>query len=326
MPNPFSDSNNIINVGRAELSLTLLEQTYANKLTQAFFHRPGKNPQGKPFQINEPRARQLINVVNKEMEADVDVYFVNARARARQILPDDVKNDERYLASMHDATWNEYDETIKRDVAFYNKKFSGTPGFVPLDWRYVKAMLWTEVKAGPKGNPTQWTTYPMQIGRFADDKGYVTVRDAKTDEGADFVVENELKQQVQDKNNVFGQLNVRAGIAYLYIRAIGSIRSDDKTEGLLESYVVTGEDKKGFSGIAQKLGTTVGNLEKNNPDLKPNKLLPGTALKYQKATSVRNISGWKDWMTAILNYNIGDPDYRSKVEKAYQIIISRTPQ
>jgi hypothetical protein len=50
-------------------------------------------------------------------------------------------------------------------------------------------------------------------------------------------------------------------------------------------------------------------------------------IQYQKAISVRYIAGWKDWMTAIKNYNGGgDPNYNSKVERAYQIIISRTPQ
>ena len=88
---------------------------------------------------------------------------------------DPIISDSRFRMSLADTRWNEYDETIKKKVAFYNQKFVGVANFVPLDWRWVKAMVWTEVMAGPKANPDQWTRLPTQIGRFAQDLGYLVV-------------------------------------------------------------------------------------------------------------------------------------------------------
>lgn len=320
-PGGFSNSTNIMNVGKLNLSRLLIEKTAVSELTRTVFHFEKIN-----FQINEQRARELITAVNTEIEKDVDVYFVNSRARAREILPDDVKNDERFIASMHDASWNEYDETIKKEVAYYNRKFSGVNGFTPLDWRYVKAMLWTEILAGPKGNPEQWTTFPMQIGRFVEDKGYVAVRDGKPDEGADLVTSEELRDAVKDKSKMVGHLNVRAGIAYLYIRAIGAVKTEDVVvPPILTTTVIKGEG--GFDAIAKRLQTmTASNIRINNPGVDSKKLQPGQEIKYQQAKPRRSVLGWKDWLTAIQIYNQGDPKYIPKVQRAYRIITSRTPK
>lgn len=40
--------------------------------------------------------------------------------------------------------WNEYDQDIRAIVSHYNDHLRHTPGHAPLDWRLIKAMLWTE--------------------------------------------------------------------------------------------------------------------------------------------------------------------------------------
>jgi hypothetical protein len=58
-----------------------------------------------------------------------------------------------------------YDEVIKKDVADYNHRLAGTPGYSNADWRWFKAVLWIE-----SGGPTSaaWKSRPMQIGNPGD--------------------------------------------------------------------------------------------------------------------------------------------------------------
>ena len=254
---------------------------------------------------------------------------------------DPIISDARFRMSLADVRWNEYDETIKKEVAFYNQKFAKTPGFVPLDWRYVKAMVWSEVLAGPKGNSEQWRKIPLQIGRYAKDRGYDVVS-GKANNPADFekmnLVSPELSPEVQNKSSVVGNLNVRAGIAYLYIRAIGEVGSlPDKIEN---PQILTGmvQKNEGLDAVAGRLETTTNNIIKNNSGIDSTNLQPGQAIKYQKAKAVRAIIRWNDWKPTIRGYNgdavwgtdgkkqgAGDPDYMPKVERAYKIITSRQP-
>ncbi len=248
--------------------------------------------------------------------------------------------------SLEDSRWNEYDETIKKEVANYNQKFSAQKfagkftNFVPLDWHWVKAMLWTEVQAGPKNNSEQWTKLPMQIGRFAADPAYdvVSGKSNETDkEKTKLVTPDELYQNVQNKSSVVGNLNVRAGIAYLYIAAIDEVDFDDDeiVNPILQTYTIKSGDK--LSALISKavIKTTQTNIIKNTVGLtKENvaNLKPGQVISYQEAKPVRNISRWKDWMMAIKNYNSkkpsekGDPMYLDKINRAYRIIISRVSQ
>ena len=79
--------------------------------------------------------------------------------------------------------------------------------------------------------------------------------------------------------------------------------------------------------IVKELGTTKENIMKNSRlnDATVGKLSLGQIISYQKAHSERYIAGWLDWKTAVKDYNGGgDPSYMDKVERAYQIITSRT--
>jgi hypothetical protein len=56
--------------------------------------------------------------------------------------------------------WDVYDCEIRMIAGEYNVHLQTTPGYKPLDWRLVKAMIWTETGAGSP----EWKTKPMQIG------------------------------------------------------------------------------------------------------------------------------------------------------------------
>ncbi len=257
------------------------------------------------------------------MEVDLNYYFDTAKLRARLFNADNIINDPRFRPSLEDARWNDYDETIKAEVAFYNQKFNRTSGFVPLDWRVVKAMVWTEVLAGPKGNSEQWQNFPMQIGRFSADLGYSAVKSGG--ENSDLIASNELRQQISA--DVTGKNNVKAGIAYLYSIAIRNkvVRREAIDYSRIEIYTVQKTDRDGLAGIAGRLGTTVENVVKNSALVNPAKLDVGQTLKYQKAHVERLIEGWNDWTETVNKYNGGgDPIYLEKFNRAYQIIVNRT--
>jgi LysM domain len=279
--------------------------------------------QKSPSKLGDEYAKWFINKANSEMETDLNYYFETAKIRARLFNATDIINDPRFKASLSDSRWSEYDETIKNDVANYNRKFSATNGFVALDWRIVKAMVWTEILAGPKGNSAQWQKFPLQIGRFSADLGYSTVKSGG--ENSDLITSNEFRQEIS--SDVTGKNNIRAGIAYLYTIAVRNkiTWSEIIDDSRIESYTVQKTDRTGLTGIANKLGTTTENIIKNSGLVNPAKLDVGQILKYQKAHKERRINGWNDWVETVKNYNGGgDPGYLEKFNRAYQIIINRT--
>ncbi len=191
---------------------------------------------------------------------------------------------------------------------FYNQKFSGKgDGFVPLDWRYVKAMLWTEVLAGPTESKGQWQQRPMQIG-VANDPSLKVV--SNTDHDAPLIVSEDRRNEF--RSNHFGQNNVKAGIAALYYKAIEGYdaKTDPRKVGNRDVpddlqvliYTVQETDSKGIDDIAKRLKTTRGYFIKNTPGLTSeniNQLKIGQVLNYQKAHTERYITGWRDWLTTI---------------------------
>jgi hypothetical protein len=67
--------------------------------------------------------------------------------------------------ALQDARWHEYDCNIVSIINEFNRHLASTPQYRPLDWRIVKAMIWTET-----GGPTDasWRSRPMQIGHPSD--------------------------------------------------------------------------------------------------------------------------------------------------------------
>jgi hypothetical protein len=72
---------------------------------------------------------------------------------------------ETIAGALKDSRWAEYDCDIQRGVTQYNRHLRNTPGFISLDWRLIKAMVWTE--SGGPGNRA-WRSNPMQIGNPGD--------------------------------------------------------------------------------------------------------------------------------------------------------------
>jgi hypothetical protein len=204
--------------------------------------------------------------------------------------------------------WDEYDQLIKSEVASYNTRFEDTPGFGELDWLIVKAMLWSE-SGGPKS--AAWTSRPMQIGNKGD-PGYSTLKSSK--EGADLIMSEELKIDIRTKNINDPHLNIRAGVAYLFVRMVKTdmesvLDLSDKEEH--EHTVETGDS---LSSIANKVGSTVEILQQMNPEATVLKL--NQKIKYRKAQIQRVIKGWREFSYGNISqrYNVGDPDYAEKLK------------
>ena len=68
-------------------------------------------------------------------------------------------------AARSDSSWNEYDNIIQQTVSAYNTHLAESPAFTRLDWKVIKAMVWTE--SGGPSNPA-WKARPMQIGNQGD--------------------------------------------------------------------------------------------------------------------------------------------------------------
>ena len=63
--------------------------------------------------------------------------------------------------------WYIYDNTIRKLVSEINQHLSMSKNiekYKPLDWKLIKAMIWTETGA----TSTEWKTKPMQIGKIGD--------------------------------------------------------------------------------------------------------------------------------------------------------------
>jgi len=243
--------------------------------------------------------------------------YQSMKSLPRQTAVDRNSPTIKELASnpLFDPRWSGYEEIIKREVEYYNNFFRNKypESFQPLDWRRVKAMLWVEVK-GPDDSrdPNEWLVWPMQIGRRKVDPGMNAVKYGR--ENTDRYVPAELRNKLQ-RQHMTAELNIRAGIAYLYDRAIASWKTLWKID---DPAVRTYKIEKGdtLEGLARRLHTTVGELLQANGLDKEAKLKLGKPLRYRLAHEVPQ---WRDWPTASFLYNSGrnDPDYGNKVERNY---------
>jgi hypothetical protein len=338
-------------------SLKAIEIKYANKLIQEVLPNAVTYENGKLLDpatinwfitqkagkvLNKEVADWFINRANEEMKFDVEVEFAKNKLRALMFNADEIISDPRFRMSLEDKRWSDYDETIKNEVAFYNRKFASTPGFAPLDWRYVKAMVWTEVMAGPTN--AAWQSKPMQIG-VPGDPGIEVVKSGS--ENSNLITTEELRRQIQ--GNITGNNNIKAGIAYLFTIAIrNSPNQRDRVDfhDVIDDLTIQSQAvAKGETAetIARKFNTTVESIIKNTDGMTKQNIVslkPGQVIKFQKAHREPYIVSWRDWKSTIRSYNgnairsvdksgksvvtgKGDPSYLEKLERAYQIIISR---
>jgi LysM repeat protein len=207
-----------------------------------------------------------------------------------------------------DARWSEWDAAIKTEVTAYNKKFGSVAGWVALDWRLIKAQVWTEVLGGP--DVADWTTRPMQIGKFASDTGLRVIKGGL--DHSELITDKSLRDAVAKDSK--GANNIRAGVAYdvhcnakyKFVEVIDDPAVKVHTLGSGEA----------LAKVAADEGTTVANLMSQNglTEDSAKKLHPGDKLKFQKAHNEWQIIGWKGWDDALKAYNGGgDPQYMTKI-------------
>ena len=218
-----------------------------------------------------------------------------------------------------DPRWQAYDTLMRNEVATYNRRFALTPGYVAVDWRWIKAMLWVE-SGGP--DSTAWTERPLQIGNPGD-PGLQTLE--KGAEGSNLIMSDELSGLIRScvMPQYAAQVNIRAGIAYLFTRmAITDFRSVPDTH---DSRTYTHSVGKGetFSSIAKTEGTTLEELRAANPSITSNNLRVGATLQFHHAQSKRQIIGWRkfDSKTIAARYNGGgDVNYAAKLDYVMKIL------
>ena len=111
---------------------------------------------------------------------------------------------------INDPKWDKFVDTIKSEVTAYSLKFPSLASKV--NWLLIKAMVWNE-----SGGPTNsaWQTRPLQIGNSGD-PAYKVLKDAS--EGSDLIMSEELKKAIDSSSIDQPELNIKAGIAYLYTR------------------------------------------------------------------------------------------------------------
>jgi hypothetical protein len=215
-----------------------------------------------------------------------------------------------------DPRWHIYDCTIRSVVSEYNRHLSGTTGYIPLDWQYVKAMLWAET--GP--NKAQWKIRPIQIGNpgdpglgdFFDEKG-----------GGDLILPPRWSRTlVQNSARISPEYNIVAGVGYLLMKMANFSAPMGIVENGARPYEVEVRPGDNFDRIAKREGSTPDVIKTLNPGIDPLRLKPGQKVKCQKASMRRIIRGWKRISTSKIAeyYNVGDSMYTKKLDSALEII------
>ena len=223
---------------------------------------------------------------------------------------------------------------MKDEVVKYNRFFSKYPGFVALDWRWVKAIIWgRELIAGPDEPKGQWWRRPMQIGNPGD-PALGQLRSGA--EGSALFVDKQLRNQLNTQP-VVGDLNIKAGIAWLYTKLIKSLKHvsvvDDPTVRTyklrpgqtLESLIKKHQGKQILKTTLEELYRENGLNENTAKSLRPQ------ILKYREAHDVEDIESLNDWDTATQQYHRkvdkpGEPPYLPDIRKAYERIKRNWPQ
>lgn len=218
------------------------------------------------------------------------------------------------VAASKDERWSFWDAEVKKSVGEYNRHLSGIARYIPLDWCFIKAMLWVETGA----NHPQWRIKPMQIG-VPGDPGLTSLLSDK--EGGDLILPPTLKGRLtMGTVKMIPEYNIRAGIGYLLMR-MANFEYRTILDVDTKIYDVTIKQGDSFEKIAKAQRSTVDILRMLNP--KSRVLQPGKNLKYQRASSQRVISSWRCLSTTLIaqRYNGGgDPNYAKKLDYALTLI------
>ena len=214
-----------------------------------------------------------------------------------------------------DAQWNTWDCEIQMAVNEYNRHLSGTTGYMRLDWQIIKTMVWVETGA----NSPEWKIKPMQIG-VSGDPGLASFLSGN--EGGDLILPPAWKRRLtMGSARTIAAHNIRAGVGYLLMRmATFEYRSVLSADSKVHEVTVKPGDS--VDKIAKAHDSTTEILKKLNP--MATVLRPGQILKYQKASTQRTITGWRQLSaTSIaLRYNSmrRDPNYAKKLDFALGLV------
>ncbi|WP_341892485.1 LysM domain-containing protein [Variovorax sp. YR752] len=223
---------------------------------------------------------------------------------------------EGILRAPGDPKWDIWDREIRTAVSEFNQHLATTTGYVPLDWRVVKAMVWVESGAG---NP-QWLIKPMQIG-VVGDAGMDALLSGN--EGGDLILPPIWKERLTVLSvRTVPSHNIRAGIGYLLMKAAYYEHRSVSPAGS-SVFEVTVQPGDSLDKIARANGSTTEVMTRLNPTA--GTLRVGQVLKCQKAVLQRVIVGWRPMTPALLvgRYNGGgDATYRTKINTTLSLVLS----
>jgi hypothetical protein len=216
-------------------------------------------------------------------------------------------------ASVKSPRWNAWDCDVQAIISQYNRHLAGQAGYMPLDWKIIKAMLWVETGA----NNAEWTRKPMQIG-VPGDPGLKAL--LSSHEGGNLILPPAFSSLTSGSARAIPSHNIRAGVGYLLMRmATFEERSVVGPDAAIQEVTIKAGDS--LAAIAKTHGTTVELLTRLNPGT--GVLQPGRTLRYQKASLQRVIRGWRAFSTQNIanRYNGGgDPFYAKKLDFALSLV------
>lgn len=214
------------------------------------------------------------------------------------------------------SEWDSYDKTIVDIVTAHNMSLK-----INLDWKTVKAMLWTE-SGGPAGK--DWNRRVLQIGN-AGDPGWSVVmaavnKNSQKSEGAELILSDSDRILFKSTSIDTPGTNINAALVYLLTRLAitGYVLEYNREDTKEHEYTVGKGDN--YYDLQKKLGTTVAVLEELNGK---SSLRLGQKLKYRKAQMVRKITSWRsfDHSTIQTRYNgNGDTFYACKLDYVKELL------
>jgi hypothetical protein len=224
-------------------------------------------------------------------------------------------------AALTDPQWNEYDCDIQRIVGQFNRHLVGTANYMALDWKLLKAMVWTE-SGGPKNRA--WRDNPVQIGNPGD-PGLAAL--FSKNEGGGLVIPPELQRTMTIASvRASPQMNIGAGVAYLLMRhaKYDFATVPDPLDKATYDVVLKAGDN--LDKISKLNGTTIATLQRLNAGISI--LRPGQTLKYQKASIKKVITKWTAISTISIArlYNVGDPNYATKLNFCLSVMQASKPR
>ncbi|WP_229476941.1 lytic transglycosylase domain-containing protein [Massilia rubra] len=227
---------------------------------------------------------------------------------------------EGIKSSSGNPVWNDHDCDIQLAVNEYNRHLGTTPGFSPLDWRFVKAMLWTETGGA---NP-EWKKKPMQIG-VPGDAGMMALLGDK--EGGKQIMPPNIRALLSsDSIRTNPSHNIRGGIGYMLMRMAKFAYVSVREPGSRVEEVKVGSGDN-FDKIASANSSTIEVIRELNPRL--NVLHKGDVVKFQMASMQKVIAGWRQINAAAVmdRYNgRRDPRYAEKVNVCLTYLKGRDAQ